>query len=43
MGHYIQLKSRVLGSTQSIALKGKLLEGSADSRRHGAAAISQKP
>jgi gamma-glutamyltranspeptidase/glutathione hydrolase len=42
MGHKISPNSRVLGSTQSIALKGKRLEGSADYRRQGAAVISQK-
>lgn len=42
MGHSIQPKSRVLGSTQSIAAKENYLEGSADPRRQGAAAISQK-
>lgn len=42
MGHNISPKNRVLGSTQSIAKKSSYLEGSADSRRQGAAAVSQK-
>ena len=41
MGHQIAPKSRVLGSSQSIAVKGTNLEGSADPRRQGAAAVSQ--
>lgn len=41
MGHQIATKSRVLGSSQSIAVKGTNLEGSADPRRQGAAAVSQ--
>lgn len=41
MGHQISPKTRVLGSTQSISVKGKYLEGSADSRRQGAAAVPQ--
>jgi len=32
----------VLGSTQSIASKSSFLEGSADPRRQGAAALPQK-
>ena len=43
MGHHISPQSRVLGSTQSIAVKGKTLLGSADPRRQGAAAVAQKP
>jgi gamma-glutamyltranspeptidase/glutathione hydrolase len=43
MGHQISPQSRVLGSTQSIAVKGNNLEGSADSRRQGASAVAQKP
>lgn len=43
MGHQISPQSRVLGSTQSIAVKGNNLQGSADSRRQGASAIAQKP
>jgi gamma-glutamyltranspeptidase/glutathione hydrolase len=42
LGHQVSSKPRVLGSTQSISLKGNTLEGSADPRRQGAAAISQK-
>lgn len=42
MGHLIAPDHRVLGSTQSIRLNNKNLEGSADPRRQGAAAISQK-
>ena len=42
MGHSISPEARLLGSTQSIAVKGNYLEGSADSRRQGAAAVSQK-
>ena len=42
MGHLIAPDYRVMGSTQSIRLKNKNLEGSADPRRQGAAAISQK-
>lgn len=42
MGHIIAPYHRVLGSTQSIRLNNKNLEGSADPRRQGAAAISQK-
>ena len=42
MGHNISPKARVLGSTQSISQKGHNLEGSADSRRQGAAAVPQK-
>ena len=42
MGHNISPKARVLGSTQSIASKSSFLEGSADSRRQGAAALPQK-
>ena len=42
MGHIIAPDYRVLGSTQSIRLNNKNLEGSADPRRQGAAAISQK-
>ena len=42
MGHNISPKTRVLGLTQSIAKKASYLEGSADSRRQGAAAVSQK-
>ncbi len=42
MGHKISSKPRVLGSTQSIAVKGSILKASADSRRQGAAAVSQK-
>ena len=42
MGHLIAPDHRVLGSTQSIKLNNKNLEGSADPRRQGAAAISQK-
>ena len=41
MGHNISPKARVLGSTQSIASKSSFLEGSADSRRQGAAAVPQ--
>jgi gamma-glutamyltranspeptidase/glutathione hydrolase len=41
MGHNISPKARVLGSTQSIAAKSSFLEGSADSRRQGAAAVPQ--
>lgn len=41
MGHQIAPTSRVLGSSQSIAVKGTNLEGSADPRRQGAAAVSQ--
>jgi gamma-glutamyltranspeptidase/glutathione hydrolase len=41
MGHNISPKARVLGSTQSISLKGNNLEGSADTRRKGAAAVPQ--
>jgi gamma-glutamyltranspeptidase/glutathione hydrolase len=41
MGHNISPKARVLGSTQSIATKSSFLEGSADSRRQGAAAVPQ--
>lgn len=43
MGHQISPQSRVLGSTQSILVKGNNLQGSADSRRQGAAAIAQNP
>lgn len=43
MGHQISPQSRVLGSTQSIVVKGNNLQGSADSRRQGAAAIAQNP
>jgi gamma-glutamyltranspeptidase/glutathione hydrolase len=42
MGHLIAPDHRVLGSTQSIRLNNKNLEGSADPRRQDAAAISQK-
>jgi gamma-glutamyltranspeptidase/glutathione hydrolase len=42
MGHNISPKARVLGLTQSISHKGDNLEGSADSRRQGAAAVPQK-
>jgi gamma-glutamyltranspeptidase/glutathione hydrolase len=42
MGHNTSPKARVLGSTQSISQKGDNLEGSADSRRQGAAAVPQK-
>ena len=42
MGHLIAPDHRVLGSTQSIRLNNKNLEGSADPRRQGAAAISQR-
>jgi gamma-glutamyltranspeptidase/glutathione hydrolase len=41
LGHQVSSKPRVLGSTQSISRKGNILEGSADPRRQGAAAISQ--
>jgi gamma-glutamyltranspeptidase/glutathione hydrolase len=41
MGHNISPKARALGSTQSIASKSSFLEGSADSRRQGAAAVPQ--
>lgn len=43
MGHKISPQSRVLGSTQSIAVKSNILVGSADPRRQGAAAVAQKP
>lgn len=42
LGHQVSSRSRVLGSTQSISLNNNKLEGSADPRRQGAAAISQK-
>lgn len=41
MGHNLSTQTRVLGSTQSISRKGNILEGSADPRRQGAAAVSQ--
>ena len=41
MGHQIASSNRVLGSTQSISFNNKNLEGSADPRRQGAAAVSQ--
>tara|TARA_E500000178_G_scaffold340420_1_gene383083 strand:+ start:3571 stop:5376 length:1806 start_codon:yes stop_codon:yes gene_type:complete len=39
MGHKVSSKTRVLGSTQSISVKGNFLEASADNRRDGAAAV----
>jgi len=42
MGHNISPSTRVLGSTQSIAVKQNHLQGSADPRRQGAAAIPQR-
>ena len=39
MGHQISPKTSVLGSTQSISVKGNFLEASADNRRDGAAAV----
>lgn len=41
MGHQIASSNRVLGSTQSILFNNKNLEGSADPRRQGAAAVPQ--
>jgi gamma-glutamyltranspeptidase/glutathione hydrolase len=42
MGHQIAPSNRVLGSTQSISFNNKNIEGSADPRRQGAAAVPQK-